>query len=194
MYYVNGAPDPSGVMTDMLVRKYVNERGGSYSEALRHIVHEQATTRTRQYAANPEQGRSIQVLGATIASLPKQSDGSPDMNLVLETLNASETFRNLATSAAGEFLDNQAQQLLHSAKSHEGITLQDCMRVAQRDNVSVAALYNGGKVTEPAVKTIWWTLFRYASSSGVRRYSSDHISYDANGNQFRTYALDIVRR
>jgi len=194
MYFVDGRIDPDGRETDVRAKRYSREHNCDYATAL-HAVVRGEQVRQRAYAQENGQGQvgDIQLLGATIASLPKLDDGSPNVNLVLETLNASETFRSLATSAAGEFLDHQAQQLFSSAKAHEGITLQECMRVAQRDNPSVASLYNGGKVTEPALKTIWWTIFRYASGSGVRKYSSSHISYDSAGNEIRRYDLAVTR-
>src|SRR5690242_4217771 len=183
MYYVNGAADPSGIMTDTLAKKYSQERGVSYSEALHAVVREQTTQQRRQYAANPEQGHAIQNLGATVSSLPKLDDGSVDINLALDVINNSEALSQLATAAAGEHLNNLAQRLLSTAKAHEGVTFDDALRTTKRDNPAVNSMYSGGRATAEGLRQILWTIFRYGSSSDVRKYSSDHIFHDAAGHE-----------
>jgi len=198
-YILDGEIDVGGVKTDARARKYASDNRVSYEEGLRAIVRAQSQQQ-RQYAAeNPGLGMAIQRLGATVAGLPKQSDGSVDIDLALEVINNSEALRELAKEAAGQHLDHLAQHLLGKAHPHEGITYADTLRVVSRDNPAVASMYNGGKATADGLKSILWTIFRYQKQTErttVRRYSTtgSHISYDANGNEFRTYTLDAVRR
>jgi len=194
MYYVGGVPDPDGRHTDALAKKYSQDNGVSYSAALHAVVRGEQNKQRRYAAANPEEGQAIQKLGATVASLPKLADGAVDMDLALEVINNSETFRTLAQAAAGEHLNHLATQLLGTAKAHEGVTFEDALKATKRDNPSVSSMYGGNKASAEGLRQILWTIFKYSSSSGVRKYSSSHISYDSNGNEIRRYDLSVVRR
>ena len=195
-YYVNGILDRNGAATDSLARKYASDNHVSYAEGLKAVVHKQSQQQRKYAAENPGVGMAIQRLGATVANLPKQSDGSVDISLALEVINNSEALRELAKQAAGEHLNNLSQRLLGSAHPHENVTLEDCLRIVARDNPAIASMYGGNKATEAGLKGILWTIFRYDSErTTVRTYSTDNnVYFDSAGHEIHSYSFDVVRR
>jgi len=207
MYFVDGEVDIHGRKTDELAKKYSREHNVSYSDALRHVVRGEQQTMKRYAENGTEPNHSIQILGGLVSGLPKLADGSIDAQAAAATVNGSRDYLEIARQAAGAFLSHLAQRLLSSAHPHEGVTYEDALRVTQRDNPAVSALYNGGRCTVEALKGILWSKFKYNQTDWSKLYSSDsrtmlkkyssdhpHIKYDANGNQFRVYTFDVVRR
>jgi len=198
-YFVNGVLDIGGVKTSELAKKYASDHRVDYITALRAVVREQSTQQRRYAVENQLEGRSRQLLGSLVGGLPKQSDGSIDSAAAVKVINGSAEYLDIARAAAGEHLDALAQRLAGSSHLGERISFLDALRAVQRDNVDVAQLYNGGKVTESALKSILWSQFKYSQSSSrtsLKVYSADrsHISYDSAGNEIHRYDLVVDHR
>ena len=186
-YYVNGALDKGGVETDKRAKEYSRQHNCDYTTALRAVVRNQQSISKRYAQEGPEPGNTIQILGGLVSGLPKLSDGSIDPAAAVSVVNGSSEYLDISRRAAGEFLSNQAAKMFGSRHAHEmNITFEDCLRVAMRDNSAVAAHYNGGKLTEAALKAVLWTKFKYSQSSDSRTTVKTY----ANNCEFKTYVLE----
>lgn len=142
-------------------------------------------------------GQGVTRLGNIICGLPRLPDHSIDIPLALKIIR--QEFSDIGREAAGGFLNHVAQKILGSSKPHEGMDPLSAMKEAQRQFPEVSLVYNGSPMSEVALRLINAPLFktpqteppapggRSYEQSSVRRYSSDHVHYDQNGNQYRRY-------
>jgi hypothetical protein len=143
-------------------------------------------------------GRSIGQLSNVVSGLPKLDDGSVDAELAVRIIRAE--FSELGQTAAGAFLDHAARKILGESKANEGMDITGAMKVAQQQNPEVARIWAGGAMTEQALRTILWPLFKVSQpeapapgerssyeQTSVRRYSADHVHHDNLGREYRRY-------
>jgi predicted Fe-Mo cluster-binding NifX family protein len=137
--------------------------------------------------------RNLTKLANLVLSLP-QKDNAVDVRLAVQVINTH--CADLAPLASGDFLNEETLRRMGNKSANDSlrqISFQDTFTQVQRGYPEVAACYRGARMSEQVLKAICAPLFtsptkQYARREcEVRKYSSDHIHYDASGNQFRTY-------
>lgn len=139
------------------VRAYSEEWNLSRAEAAARVVlHDPAM---RPYAAGGN-NTALQEVGVLIAGLPKFKDGSVDFEAAARVLNSDPDYQALARKAAGEWLDRETRALIDKRGLHGAVAdnYGAMLREAMSENPEVAALYNGGRVTAEALRTIYLQL------------------------------------
>jgi hypothetical protein len=129
-------------------------------------------------------GRSLTQLGNIVAGLPKLPDHSIDAQLAAQVIN--QNFRDLAQSAAGDFLNARAMESMRSENVQAGhlvgtdphrALLSDLLRRAMNEYPAVASVYNTGTVSVEALRAMLWPLlktetreFEQRNYESLRRY------------------------
>lgn len=125
-------------------------------------------------------GRSISQLNAIVTGLPKLTDGSVDSALAVKIVR--QEFGDLGATAAGAFLHHKAMGILGTSHPQDGMDIKGAMQVAQQQNPSIAAVWNGSPMSEIALRQILWPLFREkqvdAPGPGEKSYAR-RASYEA---------------
>lgn len=150
-------------------------------------------------------GQNINRLSNIVTGLPRLPDHSIDAALAVQVINSN--FSTIRQGAAGDFLfavmpqmrqelERQGPNPAIAGSNNPQAALEvELLKAAAAKYPEVNAVYNGGRMTEEALRTMLWPLFKpttaqYQSRGAeVRRYSSDssHISYDTRGNEVRKY-------
>jgi hypothetical protein len=158
-------------------------------------------------------GRGLTQLGNIVANLPRNDDHTVNIELALRIIRGE--FPELGQQACGGFLHHIAKKIMGSSKPIEGLDLEAALKQAQQQFPEIARVWNGSAMSEAALRVVLAPMFRTETAPAapnersyqraddplnrlyypnwkselpsVRRYSSDHIRYDQNGNQYRRY-------
>ena len=233
-YFIDGRLDRNGVETDQRAKQYAAEHRVNYAEALRTVVkesnkalqqklnhgmakyqqeHGSAPTngfRTYEDSAGnilqielDHSGQGITRLGNIVSGLPRNEDHSVNIELALKIIRAE--FSDIGREASGGYLHHQAMRILGRSRPDQGMDLMSAMRQAQMDFPQVAGVYNGGQMSEAALRQILFPLFkteqtppapgeRSYQQPSVKRYSSGNVYFDENGHEVHKYSFDVCRR
>jgi hypothetical protein len=112
-------------------------------------------------------GRSLTNLANVVLGLPRLADGQVDLALAVEVISAN--FPGLAMRAAGDFLNAAAMRMMRDQNAGSAdVAATDPYRSllgkmlarARGQYPEVAAVYDGGAVTEDALRTMLWPLLK----------------------------------
>jgi len=178
----------SGLKVDAAAKNYqAAHPGTSYSVAMRQVIKQANETFEKQTAQAARRyheehgtgprgwkifedsagnvvdlqlgdGESISKLSHVVSGLPRLGDGSIDIALALRLINAE--FTELSMQSAGAFLGHIVQKIMGESHPADAMTPTDAMRKAQQEYPSVAAVYNGSRMSEAALKQILLPLFK----------------------------------
>jgi hypothetical protein len=194
MYYYKGQIDENGTLTDAAARKYQEQHNCSYDVALRCVVREQTAHRYQDNAALLQPVNVPPGLAESYNTVAR---------IVAEFNDASSAAAAVNAAVPGQVISNAGQYLVERARersmhgSHDSLQVQgmdEAYKIAREAMPNAWSLYDAGsdaRMTAAAV-TEGFALKRFASSgTSVRRYSSDHVSYDSAGNEIRRYSYDV---
>jgi hypothetical protein len=114
-------------------------------------------------------GQNINQLANLVTGLPRLPDHSVDAVLAVEVINSN--FRDIARDAAGDFLAAAALKIREEwektgagpwagTTDPRGSMMAELLKAAGAKYPEVQAVYDGGRMTKAALRSILWPMFK----------------------------------
>src|SRR5262245_54976060 len=143
-YILDGKLDPNGLKTDARARRYQQEHGLTYSQALNRVIREEQVKRYESWPEPNDMNAPIANLEAWKLLAGEAGEAGHDANECARRINALFTPAQISMAAAYALMKKQTQLVSNMSPGKTLDNLNSGWREAVNALPATAAVYSGG--------------------------------------------------